>query len=410
MDLPAELKIQVPSLIDEFEAELRSIAGWWMEHARDRENGGFVGRVDADDRPEPSANKGIILNARILWFFSELARISGDSRHRGAARTACEYLLEYFWDDEHGGVYWELDCRGTVVDPRKHNYAQSFALYGLCAYYRLTGEPGALARAAGLYKLIETHGHDHDRGGYFEAFSREWGKLDDVRLSDKDPNFPKTMNTHLHILEAFTALHKVNPGEDTAFSLRRLLGYFTRYFIDPERFHLRVFMDDNWRDRSTIISYGHDVECSWLMWEAVQALADKKLESTFKPLVLSMARACLEQGGGGYGELIDGHDFESDRPLEARLWWVQAEAMVGFLNAWQLSGDGRYYDAFERVWAFVKRYQRDNRNGEWHWFSTLDPEHGRRMYKAGLWKAPYHNGRAMMEVCERLRAIGRAPE
>ncbi|HEX7025850.1 MAG TPA: AGE family epimerase/isomerase, partial [Gammaproteobacteria bacterium] len=298
--------------------------------------------------------------------------------------------------------YWELDYRGEVVNSKKHVYAQAFAIYALCAYHRLTGSEDALFKALALYERIEVSALDSENGGYHEAFSRSWSEVRDVALSAGEPNYPKTMNTHLHLFEAYTALYAVHPRENIRFSLKGLLECFVGNIINSETHHLRIYFDDAWRDRSTVYSYGHDIECSWLLWESAQAIGDEQLLSSLTPVILDMVNACLDCRGEN-GEIPDGYNLKEHKRIEARPWWAQAEALVGFLNAYTMTGDMRYFQAFESVWVFIKKYQRDWERGEWFWYSLLDGK--KSPYKMGFWKAPYHNGRAMLEVCRRLRQV-----
>lgn len=390
-------------LIKEFETELVSIADWWLENAIDTVNGGFAGEIDLQGVARPRANKGGILHARILWFFSETAHFLGNEKYRRAADAAYDYLTTYFWDEEYHGIYWEVDYLGNVVDPKKHVYAQSFAIYAFSAYHRLTGSGEALDRALAVYRRIEDSIYDSINGGYREAFNRAWGEIGDYALSVGEPNFPKTMNTHLHLFEAFTALYTVLRREDVGISLRRLLDCFIEYFVNTENFHLRIYFDEAWQDRSTGHSYGHDIECSWLLWESAEAIGDERLSASLARVVVALADTCLKEGPGDHGGILDGYDLKEMKQVESRPWWVQAEALVGFLNAYSMTNDVRYFRAFENVWAFVNKYQKDKTLGEWRWFSSLDEEKG--PYKTGFWKAPYHNGRAMIEVCRRLRRM-----
>lgn len=390
-------------LAKEFETELTSIAEWWLANAVDAKHGGFVGEIDSRNVPQPEANRGGILYGRILWFFSEAARFTGREKYRQAAQFAYEYLTTRFWDHEHDGVYWEIDYQGRAVSDRKHVYAQAFAIYGFCAYHRLTGDAAALSKAIRLYELLESVAHDPDNQGYIEAFNRDWSVADDFRLSPDEPNAPRSMNAHLHILEAYTSLYLAAPSADLRFSLRRIVEYFMRYFVNRENFHLRKFLDERWNDLSTKYSYGHEIEFSWLLCEAAEALAEPALAAELEPVVLNMADNCLREGLGEHGQLLDGYDLEARKQAGHSPWWVQAEALVGFLNAYVMTGRAEYFNAFEKVWAFIRQYQMDKQKGEWHWLSTLDQDGGYAFYKAGFWKCPYHNGRSMMEVCRRLR-------
>jgi N-acyl-D-glucosamine 2-epimerase len=393
------------TLISEFRKELHEIADWWLANAVDTENGGFIGEIGVDNQRVVDASKGVILNSRILWFFSEAALFSGRDEYRDAAVRAWEYFREYFIDRENGGVYWELDAQGNCTENRKQIYAQAFAIYGLSAYYKLTGSEEAIVEADALFELIESRAHDDQQGGYLEAFGGAWQSLEDMRLSDKDLNSPKSMNTHLHILEAYTAFHLAKPSDKVARSIKRCLTYFDEKILNKETWHLRMFQQMDWADVSTSVSYGHDIEASWLIWEAVEALADEPLAEHFKPIVIAMAETILKQGVGANGEVLDAYNFETDTLLEERVWWVQAEAVVGFLSAHCMTDDKVFFEAFEESWSFIKQHQKDHINGEWHWLSTLDLPH-KGDCKVGFWKAPYHNGRAMMEVCKMLAKLG----
>ena len=385
-------------LIKEFREELYRIAQWWSENGVDTEQGGFIGEININNQRVSQADKGAVLNARILWFFSELCLFAGSDKYKPLADRAYHYLQAHFIDREYGGVYWALDYRGNCVNDRKQVYAQAFALYGLSAYYRLSSDNDALLLMEQLYTLIE-NSHDDGNKGYVEAFDRQWGSMADMRLSDKDINAPKTMNTHLHILEAYTAFYIAKPSAELKKSIQRCLGYFFDYIIDQNTAHLRMFQDNNWNDLSQAYSFGHDIEASWLIWEALEAIADNELSAKFKPVVLSIVEMVLRDGCGADGEVLDAYHFDAAKVHEERVWWVQAEALVGFYNAYRLAGEARYLEAFNRVWQFIKLHQRDSASGEWHWLSLKDrPRHGD--CKIGFWKGPYHNGRAMMEVCK----------
>lgn len=382
----------------ECDQELVAIADWWVANSQDLLNGGFWGEVGEDNVPVPEATKGIVLNTRILWFFSEVARVVPNPLYRQLADRSYQYLTEYFFDKEHGGVFWELDAKGRPLNTKKQVYAQAFAIYALVAYYQLTENSAALQQALSCFELLERNTIDREREGYFEAFTREWGKIEDVRLSDKDLNYPKSMNTHLHVLEAYTSLNKVHPVPAVSAALRYNIHCFDKYIINRENYHMRMFLDVDWKDFSPGFTYGHDIETAWLLVKALDSLADKAVTERLLPDVIRIAEVCLEEAIGEHGQVIDAYDFATAQQLPEIIWWVQAEAMVGFLKTAQLSGDQRFTEAALKVWEFIKKYQIDQEQGEWLWASRLDDLHGERHYKMGFWKGPYHNGRAMMEV------------
>lgn len=381
----------------EFESELRAIADWWLNYSLDDQQGGFYGEVDVHNRPVPEADKGVVLNTRILWFFSELAIHRDEVRYSQAAARAYDYFCRHFIDPEQGGVFWAVNFRGEPSDSKKQVYAQAFAIYALVAYYQLSGDRGALDRAISIFHLVEKHTVDRQLGGYLEAFSRDWGKLDDVRLSVRDLNFPKSQNTHLHVLEAYTELHKVAPTLEIKVALRNCIGLFENHIIDPKSHHLRMFMASDWSDHSPGYTYGHDIESSWLLAKALESLDEPEVSARLRPELIAIADTCLAEALGEQGEVLDGYDFDTKHQHRERVWWVQAEALVGFLKMYAITGEQKYRSSAEKIWEFIKRYQIDS-GGEWLWYSSLDPQPTPPPYKLGFWKGPYHNGRAMMEA------------
>lgn len=386
------------------EQELSNITQWWVENTVDRNNGGFVGEIDFFGDVKTNANKGIILNSRILWYFSELTCFKGAESHDGQvalemAKRAYQYVLNHFDDVNLGGCFWELDAHGHKVDGKKQVYAQCFCIYAFCAFYKATGDKSALDLALKYFDLVETHARDRDRGGYIEALTEDWQAIDDFRLSDKDMNVPKSMNTHLHVLEAYAALYKVHPSEATEEALRHVLDVFEQQIINLENGHLRLFFDLDWRDQSATYSFGHDIEASWLVWEAVEFLNDEALSKKWQPIVVNMAQVCLNEAIGEQGQVCEDFDKATAHKACESYWWVQAEALVGFLNAYHLSGEQGLRDVCDGIWEFIQAYHLDTDKGEWHWLSSNDELEKQKLeYKAGFWKAPYHNGRAMMEV------------
>ena len=378
--------------------ELGQIAKWWVEHSVDYENGGFFGEIDFVGKALPTANKGIILNSRILWFFSEIALRQNNPTFNSLATRAFNYLIEHFDDTENGGAYWELAFDGSVVETKKQTYAQCFCIYALCSYFRLTGDPAALEKALVYFQLVEKHARDATCGGYIEAFSQDWNSISDYRLSEKDLNVPKSMNTHLHVLEAYSALYQVHKCVQTEEALRHVIEVFQYHIVCHKTTHLKLFFDMQWRDKSQTYSYGHDIEASWLLWESAKILADKRVMSKLKPVVIGLAQACLDEAIGEEGQLCDEFIFDERQRKETSYWWVQAEALVGFMNAFTLTGNQGFKEVCQPIWTFIQRYHIDATHGEWHWLASHHQDSQSRIYKAGFWKAPYHNGRAMMEL------------
>lgn len=391
----------------EFKAELVRVADWWAAHTIDEAQGGFVGEVDDNNQVVEGASKGVILNARILWFFSETAQYIDNPAYRACADRAYQYLLQFFRDSEHGGFYWELSATGQPINTKKQVYAQAFVIYALASYYQLTQNQAALDVALATFALVEEKAIDREREGYLEAFTREWGLIEDLRLSDKDLNYPKSQNTHLHVLEAYTRLAIVAPTAVVKNALRYNIEMFDKYMINRENYHLRMFLDLDWKDFSPGFTYGHDIEAAWLIAKALEALGDDDYTAKLTPDLLRVAETTAAEGVGEHGQVLDAYDFASKTISPDTVWWVQAEALVGFLYAYVTNGDEKYLALATAVWEFIKKHQMDLDKGEWFWLSTLDTHATVKNYKVGFWKCPYHNGRAMIEAALYLQAATR---
>ncbi len=388
--------------IADFKKEFNSILNYWMTHTPDKRYGGFFGKIDHDNQVYTQAPKGSVLNARILWSFSAAYNYQPKPEYLELAKRSFDYIRHYFIDEIYGGVFWTVDYLGRPLDAKKQIYALSFTIYGLTEYYKACEDVLALALAKMLFEVIEKHSYDQEKGGYLEAFARNWKGLPDLRLSDKDYNEKKTMNTHLHVLEAYTNLYRIWKDDLLEKQIRGLIHDFLTHIIDPKTNRLILFLDENWQPKSNIISYGHDIEASWLLLEAAEVLGDETLISSVKTVSVALARAAadgLDLDGSMYYEYEPDHN----RLVKEHHWWVQAEAMVGFLNAWQLTGEKLFYNQFAKVWTFIQQCIISADKGEWIW--GLDEDYGTipDEDKVGLWKCPYHNSRAMLEVIHRLK-------
>ncbi|MDP5172505.1 MAG: AGE family epimerase/isomerase [Bacteroidia bacterium] len=397
-------KVPIPAAVkSDWATELHDLLGWWGKNMVDFEYGGFYGRMDAHNRLHPQSDKGVIQNTRLLWSFATMTRSYGRSSYESLADRAYVYLLKQFRDKDYGGLFWMLEAQGRVVADKKQVYAQAFGIYSLSEYYRLTQDKLVLNWALELFDLIDNHSRDPIYGGYLEAFSRDWKTLTDFRLSTKDRNEAKSMNTHLHILEAYTNLHRVAPSELLASRLKELIELLLDRFLDPVSHHLILFFSANWEPRSEEISYGHDIEASWLICEAAAELDDPALHQRCAEAAVLLAEASLE------GQDEDGGIINEGSPIgftnTDKDWWPQFEAMVGWLNAWQISQDERFRNAALRVWEFVYQHHKDREGGEYHWCLNRAGKPNFKEDKAGPWKAPYHIVRSLMEAIRRTDAV-----
>lgn len=378
----------------------QNILPFWLRII-DYENGGFYGEVGADGTPNPLASKGGILTARILWTFSHAYRIFGEPVYHEAATQAYQFLSDHFWDPDYGGTYWLVDQRGAVLDAKKQIYAQGFSLYGFSEYYLATQEYPALQKAIRLFELIEGHAFDTQYGGYFEAFKRDWSLAEDFRLSDKEQNDPKTMNTHLHILEPYTNLLRAWDNPHLRGQQQRLIHTFLYHILGPNANHFNLFFNEIWQSRSHLISYGHDIEGSWLLTEAAEILGETGLQTEVSSAAIRMAEAVYQEARDEDGAII----YEAEpgkKPHDFKEWWAEAEAVVGFYNAYHLTGDIKYIQASIQAWQFIEDHLVDREHGEWYRTVTRQglPVLGKLV---DFWKCPYHNGRACMEIWERTK-------
>jgi cellobiose epimerase len=385
-------------------AELTRILTFWQEQAPDSLHGGFIGQMKSDGSIPPDSPKGAVLNARILWTFSAAYRHTQQEAHRQMAERAFNYLLDYFLDKKHGGIFWEVDAQGQPLNTRKQIYALAFAIYGLSEFYRSTREEKALEVSQELYGWIEKHSFHPEEGGYWEAFDWKGGQLQDLRLSEKDRNHPKTMNTHLHVLEAYANLYRIWPDRQLAGQLEALIRLFLDRIIDPATGHLQLFFTPNWTPTADLVSFGHDIEASWLLQEAAEVLSNRALLEEVKTVAKTMAGAATE-GLQPDGSLFHEFDRTENRYDTHREWWVSAEAMVGFLNAYALTEEEHYLDKSLRSWEFAKQHLLDREQGEWRWGIHHDYRPMATEDKIGFWKCPYHNARACLEVVIRCRQL-----
>ena len=384
-----------------------NILSFWQERMVDYQQGGFYGRIDGYNVLHPDAEKGAVLNARILWTFSAAARVLNNTPYRILAARAYDYLMQRFMDREQGGVYWSLNADGTPLDTKKQTYAIAFAIYGLAEYVRLTNNQEALNAAIRLFEDLEAHAYKFEnekmskcKNGYVEALTRDWQPIADMRLSEKDENGVFTMNTHLHVLEAYTNLYRVlknvqrddvqGTKERITKQLRTLIDIFANRIFDPATGHLMLFFDEKWQPSNTHTSPGHDIEAAWLLHEALEVLGDEELLNQTLPVIHSLAQAA------------------EDDIMDEKEWWCYAEAVVGYIDQWKLYQDEKPIESninlelAETAFHYIQTHLMDRENGEWFWTILPDGTPDRTHDKAGFWKCPYHNSRMCIEIIERL--------
>lgn len=375
----------VAGLRAEVTEEVRNnVLPFWSNYALSPD-GSFYGTVMRDGTPVADAPRGGVLNSRILWSFAAAARTFGNETYFRLADQAQRYFLDTFIDRTHGGVYWLVAPDGTVVNSSKYTYAMTYGIYGLAEHYLATGNHESLDAAIDLYHTLEKKGRDPQYDGYIEAFTQDWQRLDNY-----DNNAPKTMNAHLHVLEAYTLLYRCWQDEE----LRERLEFCTRLFMDriydPARKHFNLFFDDAWNSLVDMDSYGHDVETGWLLCEAARTLGNAELVERAERMALEVTDTCLAQGMAPEGCML--YERKGGKTARHCSWWGQAETMLACLNAWQISGDDRYLQHARTVWEFVKTNLIDHEYGEW--FSDwLDGQPQVNAPKVSMWRCPYHTVR-----------------
>jgi mannobiose 2-epimerase len=401
---PAGARVELETLAQSAERELRgNILPFWLARARDEKRGGFYGRIAQDMTVYPDEPRGTLLTNRILWTFSSSYRRFQDPEYLKMAQWALRDLQAHGWDREHGGLFWTVTPDGQPVQSIKHVYDQAFGIYSLAEYYRATQDRSALDRAIELYHLIEAKARDPRHGGYFEAFTRDWKRDDEAGRRLLGGRGVKSQNTHIHVLEAYTNLLRVWPDPALRADLGALLELMLTKVVDPRSHHLILFFNEDWTPVSDEISYGHDIELSWLIVEAATVLGDETALARARTTAVEMAAATLAKGVDADGGIFnEGNPERVTNPNKD--WWPQAEGAVGFLNAYAITHEARFLAAAEKTWNFIETKCVDRKNGDWYESMTRD---GTPILKNKLsvWKCPYHNSRSCLEITERAEAL-----
>lgn len=388
-------------LKSELETELDSILEYWSKNTVDNQNDGFIGQIDFNEHEITNSEKGSVLNARILWTFSASYKITKNESHKKLAERAFEFLCEHFYDKQFEGLFWSINSDKTPKDTKNQIYALAFAIYGLSEYYAISKNEKALEIAINLYSKIQDYSYDPINKGYLEAFTRDWKPIEDLRLSEKDANEKKTMNTHLHIIEAYANLYKVWKDKTLQNIMIELLETIEKHFINTETGHLHLFFDENWIEKPDVISFGHDIEAAWLLQQCAEISEDETLIANYKKYAIQIAEA-TKKGIDSDGGLWYEFDPEKKELIREKHWWPQAEAMIGFYNAYQLTKKEEYLDIVYKIWKFTQKHIIDHENGEWFW-GVYEDYSIMKKDKAGFWKCPYHNGRACLELINRIK-------
>jgi mannobiose 2-epimerase len=402
-------KAETADYLRRIEDDLRqNILPFWIERVANREGRAFFGSLTNDLVVDPVAERGALLTSRILWTYSAAYAYYGDGQYLEMAELAYDDLMAHFHDAEHGGFWWSVAADGKVLRDRKQVYGHAFAIYALTEFHGATGRREPLDRAIATYRLIEAHARAQ-HGGYLEAFGPAWEPIEDMRLSAVDMNEPKSQNTHLHVMEAYTRLLQVWPDPGLRRALAELVQIMLVRILNPATSHLGLFFAEDWTPRSDKISYGHDIEATWLLIRAAEALGEPAVEKLIRPLALKIAHITLVQGvdedGGVYNQ--GGPAGLTDTNKE---WWPQAEAVIGFIDAYQLSGHDHFLNAAFRTWDFIELRLVDHMRGEWFRGVARDGTVLDNELKVSFWKCPYHNGRMGLEAVRRLRDILGLPQ
>ncbi len=388
--------------INAVSTQLISILSYWKNNTKDEEHGGFHGRIDHNNKVIEKADKSVILNTRILWTFSAASNYYGDNRYGQECKRAYNFLKSNFRDTQFDGVFWQLNYLGKPTNTRKQVYAQAFTIYALAEYFKYCKKNEVLVWAMSLFNLLETKAYRPQIGGYIEAFDEDWGPITDMRLSPKDINAPITMNTHLHILEAYTTLYEVSKDKEVGAALARLIRLFHERFSSKNN-HFKLFFSDQWKSLSTEASFGHDIEAVWLMLHACDILGEKNLMEKTVQLSLKVTDTFLEEALDKDFGVFNAMDLATSKMDTDKHWWPQIEAVVGLIYNWKISGKDTQLDIAKKIWQFIDAKIIDRPLGEWYFRVDQKGIPYTDENKVGPWKCPYHNGRGCIQILRQLQ-------
>lgn len=376
---------------------LHTIIPFW-KNLRDNEHGGYYGWLGYDLALDKKAVKGCILNSRITWFFANAYTLLKDESLLDEAKHGFAFMKDYCFDKENGGIYWSITYDGKPEDTTKHTYNQAFCIYALSSYYEASKDEEALAMAKELFHIIEEK--CTDEVGYLEAFDREFHLIENDKLSENGVIADKTMNTLLHVFEAYTELYRVSKDTEVKKRLEWILDTIADKIYNPKLHRQEVFFDKNYNSILDLHSYGHDIETAWLLNRGVDVLGEEAYQKKMGPIIDDLTAQVYKVAFNGHSLA---NECEKGVVNTHRVWWVQAETVIGFLNGYQRNPEKKeYLEAAKSEWQFIKDYVIDKREGS-EWFWEVD-ENGKPYPDRPIvepWKCPYHNGRMCIEVIRR---------
>ena len=392
------------SLKERVSGELETnLLPFWVAYFKDSQKKGCACQL-SNTLEKESTTQGLVFHARLLWTFSSLYGVYSDFKYLRLARECYENILTHFMDREYGGAYWLVSATGQPEDARKKTYGQAFLIYALSEFYKCYAHSSIRDKCIEVFSLLDRSAFDTTHLGYYEVCERDWTLAEDQRLSAVDMNEPKSMNTHLHVLEALTNLLSIGDDPLVRRRLILLLDIFREKIVQPGTGHFGLFFDDGWTVRSRGISFGHEIEASWLICEAARVLNDPEVQSCAEGLAVQLAEGVYKNGfdisGGLNYEIDEQGNLDTDKHF-----WTQAEAAVGFLNAWEITGNDDYLDASISVWGLIQKYLVDSGSGEWYWKVDAQGVPDETLPKVSVWKSPYHNVRACIEIVKRINTL-----
>ncbi|MCL2286629.1 MAG: AGE family epimerase/isomerase [Firmicutes bacterium] len=376
---------------------------WWAENTVDEKNGGFYGAVKYDNSPDETADRFIVLNARLIWTYSACYETTGNEKYKELAERAYRYVTTYFYDEKYGGFYTWVNYKGEPVATHKFTYGNAFAVYGLSEYARVFNCGEAKKLAQETVKLLDDNMWDAQYGGYHETASRQWHYTPNVTMLISDTRVQKTMNTHLHMVEAYTNLLRIDDSKKLRSRVRELLYLIMNKILNRDNWHFYLFQARDWTPITPDLTLGHDIEGSWLLYETAEILGEPEALEDTRKVAVNMARAAYDDGIAPNGGMHTEYHPRERRYSANFSWWEQNEAVVGFLNAYQLTKEEKFLDAALAALECIDKYFIDRSLGGWYAWVNDDGTPQNHRNKSDGYTCPYHNARMSIEIIKRLR-------